>query len=622
MAERERPARLPPLPQVSFREDGTPVGEVFGDVYFSASDGLEETRAVYLAGCGLPDAFAGRESFTVAELGFGTGLNVLALWQMWRAHRPSPCARLDVVSFEGFPLSATQAALALSRWPELSEFAGALLAQWPARARGVQTLAFPADGVRLTLHIGDIAQTLPQARFLADAWFLDGFSPAKNPEMWSDDVLAEVARKTRPGGRAATFTVAGAVRRGLEAHGFALTRQPGFGRKRERLEARLERPAPLSNTPHDPIHPVEARPVPRRVAILGAGIAGACLARVFLDRGADVTVFDRASGPASGASGNPLALVHSRLDAADTTQARLHIAAGLAARAFYHGLPGVLPVPVTQWPRDVADDRRFAALAADPPLDGDLLTASGEALIHHGGLAIRPAEAIPALLRGASARFGVEGRVDAGALEVDGEAFDAVIIASAMDAARFGLDLAPKAGQVEAVAAALDPFALTRSNYALSDGQTLVFGATFAASAQPEADWRAENLAAFEALMPELARRFGGGSPLTSRVSVRATTPDRLPVARPLPDVATAASVLAPLRHGRDPDGPVPVHPGVFVVTGLGSRGFTLAPLMAELVAACACGQPLPVSAPEAMAVSPFRFLLRQMRRGGSQAGK
>uniref|UniRef100_UPI0030F4CC35 tRNA (5-methylaminomethyl-2-thiouridine)(34)-methyltransferase MnmD n=1 Tax=Hyphomonas sp. TaxID=87 RepID=UPI0030F4CC35 len=231
--------RLLTPPEIDWREDGTPVARAHDDVYFTAGDGLAESRAVFLAGCGLPDAWQGREVFTVAETGFGTGLNFLALWQMWETHRPSPTARLHFVSFEAFPLLPEDAVRALDSWPELEELAALMIARWPGPAKGVRRMVWPDAGISLTLHHGDIRETLPAARFRADAWFLDGFSPAKNEEMWGTWIYPEIAAHSAPDARLGTFTVAGAVRRGLADAGFAVSREPGHGRKRERLEATL-----------------------------------------------------------------------------------------------------------------------------------------------------------------------------------------------------------------------------------------------------------------------------------------------------------------------------------------------------------------------------------------------
>ncbi|MGZ3378405.1 MAG: tRNA (5-methylaminomethyl-2-thiouridine)(34)-methyltransferase MnmD, partial [Phenylobacterium sp.] len=206
----------PDAPQnpLIWTDDGQPRSRLYDDVYFSAEDGLAEARAVFLQGCRLPDAWAGRDRFTVGELGFGTGLNVLALVDLWARTRP-PGARLHVFSVEAHPLSADDARRALAHWPELSGLAARLTAQWPGQAKGPHRVEFRDLGVILDVAVGEAGEALAGWSGRADAWFLDGFAPARNPAMWSEAVLAGVARRSAPGARAATFTVAGSVRRGL-----------------------------------------------------------------------------------------------------------------------------------------------------------------------------------------------------------------------------------------------------------------------------------------------------------------------------------------------------------------------------------------------------------------------
>ncbi|MDP3369305.1 MAG: tRNA (5-methylaminomethyl-2-thiouridine)(34)-methyltransferase MnmD, partial [Brevundimonas sp.] len=224
-------------PRLFWTDEGAPRSGRFDDVYFSSEDGLAETRAVFLAGCGLPEAWARRAHFTVAELGFGTGLNIAALLDLWRRTRPAG-GRLSVFSVEGFPLDRDEAARALATWPEIGEAARALLDAWPAATPGFHRLDLPGFDATLDLAVGDVAPALSQWTGRADAWFLDGFAPSTNPAMWSDAVLDGITARSAPGARVATFTVAGAVRRGLAGRGFTVDKRSGHGRKRERLEAR------------------------------------------------------------------------------------------------------------------------------------------------------------------------------------------------------------------------------------------------------------------------------------------------------------------------------------------------------------------------------------------------
>ncbi len=207
-----------------------PVSRRFADPYYSLEDGLAESRHVFLSGNELPARF--RRGFAIAELGFGTGLNVLAAWHAWRDSGID--GPLSVTSFEAFPLSAADMEASLSAFPDLEPLARRLRLAWAAGTGRVSL-----DGLDLTVVFGDARKTLPLWRGNADAWFLDGFAPARNPELWDPALLAEVARHTRPGGTAATYSAAGGVRRALTAAGFEVERRAGFGRKRHMTVARL-----------------------------------------------------------------------------------------------------------------------------------------------------------------------------------------------------------------------------------------------------------------------------------------------------------------------------------------------------------------------------------------------
>lgn len=219
--------------------DGSPRSIFFDDIYFTG-DGLAETDHVFLKGNDLPARFANRLEFSVGELGFGTGLNFLATWAAWRAAPKPAGARLQFLSTEAHPLSATDLQRAQAAWPELAALAARLNAAAPPPSPGFHRIAID-DGVTLTLAVGDALSMLEKAEGRIDAWYFDGFAPAKNPDMWSEEIFRECARLSAPGATGATFTVAGAVRRNLAAAGFRWEKRPGFGSKREMLVARLAR---------------------------------------------------------------------------------------------------------------------------------------------------------------------------------------------------------------------------------------------------------------------------------------------------------------------------------------------------------------------------------------------
>lgn len=214
---------LPHQPTLEWKDDVIPVSTRFDDPYFSLNDGLAETRHVFLAGNGLPERLT--DGFHIAELGFGTGLNLLATQIAWAA--TGRRGTLHYTSFEAYPLSAHDIARALHHFPEAASVAGPFLAQW---ATGATMLHLP--GLTARIILGDARDTLPLWPHKADAWFLDGFSPAKNPELWSETLMGAVAKHTAPNGTFATYTAAGHVRRALQTAGFQVDRRAGHGRKR------------------------------------------------------------------------------------------------------------------------------------------------------------------------------------------------------------------------------------------------------------------------------------------------------------------------------------------------------------------------------------------------------
>ena len=580
----------PPHSPLAWTDDGQPRSRLFGDVYFSAQDGLAETRTVFLEGCGLPQAWDGRRRFAVGELGFGTGLNIAALLDLWRREAPAG-GRLHVFTVEGFPITAEEAGRALSRWPELAEAAQALVSRWPGRARGVHRLELPEYAAIVDVAVGDVREALEGWTGRADAWFLDGFSPALNPQMWSDEVLALVGARSAPGARAATFTVAGQVRRGLAAAGFEVEKRPGFGRKRERLEARR------------PGAPADFEP--GRVAIVGAGIAGAAAARAVRALGGEALVFD-AEGRGAGGSGNPAGLVTPRLDAGLGPPAQLFARAFARAVGLYEALPeAIVARGVLQLASADRDPARFGKIAASDLFEPGALTLLepaeaadrlGEpapaALDQRPALVVDPARILAAWARDVRpARVARIERADDGWRLMDPEGTEivragAVILAAALDSRDLAPDvsLQPVRGQASWARGQSVGSAAAWGGYVLPTGEGVLFGATHdrddAGRDLRPAD-HARNLETLARALPRLAARLSQG-PLEGRASVRAVTPDRLPVA-----------------GGAD---------GRFLLTGFGSRGLSMAPLLAEHVAALALGAPSPLTAAQQALVAPDRF--------------
>jgi tRNA 5-methylaminomethyl-2-thiouridine biosynthesis bifunctional protein len=586
-------------PTVIFDADGLPRSRRYGDVYFSRGGGLAESRAVFLSGCGLPDRWAGRRRFTVGELGFGTGLNILALLDLWRAHRPAG-GQLSIFSVEAEPLTTEDATRALAAWPELADPAETLLADWPGRRPGFHRVDLPGLGATLDVATMEAPAALAAWSGRADAWFLDGFAPSVNPAMWTDELMALVAARSAPGARAATYTVAGQARRALTAAGFTLARRPGFGGKRERLEARL---------PGDP--PPE--PTPPRVAIVGAGIAGAALARAFIAQGAEVQVFEAAQ-PGAGASGNPAAVVTPRLDAGLEAPAQLHAQAFTHACRLYEAIAeAVIARGALQLETDPRDHARFAKIVSSDLFEPGALSllsgadasatlgeAAPPALRFEGALVIDPARVLATWLPEVRRTSVASLEAARGAWRLrsaDGDPLgeaDIVCLASGEALAQLWpqAPIQPVRGQLSMVAG-LDAPAAACGGHVAPSREGIVFGATYDRGVDA-GDWRAaddqRNLTVLAARLPVLARRLEHMD-IRGRASVRAATSDQMPL----------AGAIAP---------------GLLVLGGLGSRGFTLAPLLAEHVAALGLGAPSPLPESLARIVSPDRFTLRARRRG------
>jgi tRNA 5-methylaminomethyl-2-thiouridine biosynthesis bifunctional protein len=581
-----------------WREDGLPQSSLYGDVYFSSVDGLAETRAVFLAGCGLPERFSERRDFVVGELGFGSGLNIAALLDLWRREKPpngQQVGKLHVFSIEAHPLARDEAARILAHWPELGEAAQVLLDHWPGRARGFHRIDLPGFDAVLDLAVMDVVEALEAWDGAADAWFLDGFSPALNPAMWRDEVLAAVAARSAPGARAATFTVAGAVRRGLQAAGFEIAKRPGFGRKRERLEAWL--PGVRELTPR-----------PETLAIIGGGVAGASLARAARAEGLAITVIDDPDGVA--ASGNPAALVTPALDAGGGPRTGLYAQALARAAMLYEAEPGaVIARGVLQLATAERDAARFAKVAEQdlfepgamvalsPDQTAGRIGAEIPALAMTSSLVIAPPVVTAAwtgeVVRRRVARLERDGPNEEGdgwrLLDEAGALIaraDRVALASGAATAALlpGVALRPVRGQAswtEGVSTAPVAF----GGYAIPTSSGVLFGATHdrdetTVDVRPED--HARNLDTLAKGLPALARQLAGKA-FEGRAALRATTPDR-----------------APLAGIRDD--------GVLVLTGLGSRGFCLAPLLAEHLVARMLDLPSPLPRHLSHPLDPSRF--------------
>ncbi|WP_233865464.1 bifunctional tRNA (5-methylaminomethyl-2-thiouridine)(34)-methyltransferase MnmD/FAD-dependent 5-carboxymethylaminomethyl-2-thiouridine(34) oxidoreductase MnmC [Paraburkholderia adhaesiva] len=641
---------------LAFREDGTPFSPVYGDVYHSASGALAQSHSVFLQGNELPERWRDRRVFTVLETGFGIGVNFLTTWQAWRDD-PSRCERLNFVSVEKHPFNRDDLRIALSALvanTPLTERAHELADAWPMLVPGVHRLEFDGGLVTLTLVFGDAAEELPKMWLRADAFYLDGFAPAKNHDLWSPGIFKALARVAGENATFATWSSAGEVKRALEASGFEYRKIAGFGSKRAMLVGRF---APRWRVRrYEPPQPVAARE--RHAIVVGAGMAGCALVERLAARGWRVTLIERHAEPACEASGNPAGVFHPLISRDDSSASRITRAAFLyalrrwtALEAAGHELTrtrkGLLQLATDDESRAVAaalvsfgypDEYAFAVSRERAEEIAGVSVAQGGWFYPLAG-AISPALLCRAQCAAAGAQLDARFGVSVSRIERAGDewrAFDGngaliagapvMIFANAHDATRAAsLDYAPTRivrGQLTIVAHS--PVANLRvpvigDGYAvpLPDSVTLT-GATYELD-DPDNTLRpaghAENLQRVAQMLPDLNATpdASHADDCTGRVAFRCVTSDRLPMIGQLGDESAARRDAQQLSGAWPLD--LPRIEGLYGAFAYGSRGLVWAALGAELIASQLEGEPLPLERELAEHVDPARFLQRALRQ-------
>jgi tRNA 5-methylaminomethyl-2-thiouridine biosynthesis bifunctional protein len=661
--------------QLAFNSAGVSYAPAFDDIYHSDSGGLDQARHVFIAGNDLPNAWQGREQFTILETGFGLGLNFLATWQAWRDdqnHGAQHCTRLHFVSVEKHPFARTDLAQLHSRWPELATLANELQSQWPVLTPGVHRLLLDNGRVTLTLLFGDAVTHLRKLVVQADALYLDGFAPTKNPELWDKPFLKALTRLCKPGATLATWTVAATVREALTAQRWTLEKRPGFGSKRDMLCGRLYgyvRPEPFDNAQDRPVEDQTQTAlglspstssgrtaIKQHAIVIGAGIAGTAIAERLAARQWHVDLIERHPAVASEASGNPVGLLHPMLAKDDNLAARLSRAGYLYTLRLLAKLAtenlGLCwnQCGILQLARDAAqenaqrettdalcfpddyitfDDHSTAAQRA-----GHAVTAGG--WYYPAGAIVNPPSLCNALLMRHRQAITMHFNTEITQLCRDGEnwlaldqhgrtiaAAPILIVANAFDAARLisqcNLPLSRLRGQITQLPTGSLPclrHALCGNGYVTPD--TLgahSTGATFDMDDDdplPREDGHRFNLQRLAELMPGVdTSKFESPqhiNQLEGRVGFRTMAIDRMPIVGALPDTEKTLKPGAQLRD-------VPRLPNLYSLLALGSRGLAWGPLMAELLAAQLNHEPLPLERDLIAAIDPGRFLIRRQRR-------
>lgn len=630
-------------------ENGSPRSLDYDDVYFSRDGGLAETRHVFLSGNDLPRRFRHAQRFTLGEIGFGSGLNFLAAMALWDSIAPAG-ATLHYLAVEQHPFTSDDLVRAQAAWPELAPHAAELAQVYPPLVNGYHRRELRGGRVVLLLLFGNADAMLADLHARVDAWFLDGFAPRHNPALWSRALFDRIASLTGNGGTLATYSAAGAVRRGLEAAGFEIRRSPGFGRKREMSCGRLIRataPPPRSQ-PWFALPPA-TMPETRQAIVVGAGLAGSTTAHALARRGWQVTVLEREAGVARGASGNPAGIVLPRLTADMNIDGRFYLGAFLHTSAWltqlqdaganidWHGngvwqrmdehayarLQGLqLPTEVLDWLPATASQAQCG------------ITLHSDGVLYRRGGWLSPVALCRRLLADSAITLQFNTHVvkltqlddSRWALQLtDGNTYhaDVVIIANGHAATQLGVVETDELQAVRGQLALLRADAYSRAlrlplcdeNYVLPAHEGLhCIGATY--------DWQDLNLE----LRPQdnawLAQQAGRwlpeiGSVEGGRVAFRASTPDRLPLIGAAPARDFYRQHYGDLHHGR----PASLYPlaryqtGLYLSLGHGSRGLVSCPIAAEFLAAIINAEPTPLPNDLAAAVHPARFLIRRFRR-------
>jgi len=665
--------------QLAWDDDGQPLSSLFGDVYFSRANGLEETRHVFLQHNQLRERWqqlGNGDHFTIAETGFGSGLNFLAAWQLWLETAPAT-AQLHFVSVEKFPLAKSDLQRALALWPELHELIDQLVQHYPVFVgEGFHRLIFMDGRIQLTLIIGDatdgftqlLSSTHPSfSHFCAkiDAWFLDGFAPAKNPQMWSDALFDVIRLLSKQGTTAATFSAAAIVKNGLKRAGFAIQKVAGFGRKREMTKALMEQAPEQASIDTSQYRSYSPYPVPwtvnahystpaeKQALIIGAGLAGCTSAHALATRGWKVTLVERHAEIAVEASGNPQGVLYAKLSHKNEAQAEFNLACLQFALHFYRaywndcgGRTGVLQLAHNESEQQLHELLRDKFSTANELVEFvDATTASAIAGVSltHSALYfpqagwINPRALCAALV--AHPNINVITNCNTEALDYIDDRWcirnrpelhaPVAIIANARDAKRFSqsanLPIKSIRGQISYVpqsdassklktvvcsegyiGPAIDGFHCTGATFNLRDETREL----------REEDHRT-NLNNLREPLGNLAADWEhlDLAQLNGRAAFRCTLPDYLPLVGAVADEPLMEQNFAPLRKNAraaiQQTGNYLA--GLYINIGHGSRGLAYTPLCAELLAAEINREILPVPRELANALNPARFLIRDI---------
>ena len=646
-------------PQLNFNSEGIPCSELFGDPYFSLANPLEESQHVFIDSTNIVQRWKSKH-FTIAELGFGFGINFITTFDAWREHS-SPEQQLHYISVEKYPVQPADLATCYKQLNIPSSLTEHLLEHYPLPVQGFHRIEFSQHNLTLTLVFDEALDCLKQCSFSADAWYLDGFAPNKNEALWTDDIAKQVYRLTCNGGTLSTYSAASQVRKSFSNAGFDVEKKPGFGKKREMLIGTL------TNKTNAQFYPLKdkswlishsANTDHKHALIIGAGMAGAAMSSALAKRGWRVTMADKNTTLASEASGNANAILMPRLSADHDIQSQLTLLGFLYSLRYLNHLKqhsdnfNWQQCGAIQVPRDDAQWKRMQLIASQEKIPDALLQpvrrqqASELANCNvasdgwHFPLAgwLTPAQLCSALLEQYPEDISFQANTEICTIEKrDSQWFsydknkqevcsaDVVIITNAMSANQFSqthwCQLHPKRGQISLIpeqACNIQPSKIVCADAYITPAinSHYVVGATFVTadtSTEIRQSEHEENIFKLAKMIPSY--HYENTQALGGRASIRAVSTDRLPIVGPVAEETSFNTTyydaaLGSTRHTY----PTPkYHDGLYLASGFGSRGLAWIPLCTEALASLINGDPSPLSSDLLNAIHPNRILMKNL---------
>ncbi|WP_440873834.1 bifunctional tRNA (5-methylaminomethyl-2-thiouridine)(34)-methyltransferase MnmD/FAD-dependent 5-carboxymethylaminomethyl-2-thiouridine(34) oxidoreductase MnmC [Thalassotalea sp. PLHSN55] len=659
---------------IIFQADGSPFSQQFNDIYFDSHSGYAQSESVFIKGNKLKqrlEKLSPNDNLTIAETGFGSGLNFLLTLKVYlEVFTEKPTQQwpsLCFISTEKFPMSKVDLAKSLEVLPELARLARLLISEYPKSCDENNSLHFFEQKVTLRLLFDDSTQALSQLKVgkqgLVDVWFLDGFSPARNPEMWSLPLFEQIARLSKPQASLSTFTVAGFVKRQLQQVGFRVERKGADGKKKEMT-------CGLYQAPKQSGKGYQQRPLitkPQHVSIIGGGIASACAAYVLTQKGIKVTLYCKDFSVAQGASSNAIGALYPLLHQKADDISLFYEQAFWRAKQLYQSLDEQGFNYAHQWCGllDIAykeaigkRHQQFSELNTWPhnlihQISAEQASKVANISLNHGGLFmphagwIAPQELVKALFSGAekTGRLRIETGIkiksvtqvskkanvrDAWQLHTDKGDFLAsvLILAGGAESIPFDyineLPLTSVRGQVTSMKTNDDIGKLNtvicHKGYLTPQYQNQhCIGATFEKNSFDTNATKADdefNLTMLNKCLPDLVS-WDENDISRAKARLRCMTPDHLPMVGAMPDIEAHKAMyphLAKDKNWRYHE-QAPVINNLYVMTGFGARGFCSAPLAADILAADLCGTPYPVDNNMLFNLAPNRFIVRDIIR-------